>query len=127
VAAGAVINRGTKVTGVIRRDGRAVGVTAVSPAGAAVEIPARLVVGADGVRSVVACAVGAVVSQRAAHASAMPYGHWSGLDTDGYEWCASVPLAPGADIEAMARRAFGRPRERVALRDRRSSGRPRLG
>ena len=45
-----------------------------------------LVVGADGIRSTIARQTGAPVSRVGEHATAVTYGYWSGVDTDGYEW-----------------------------------------
>jgi 2-polyprenyl-6-methoxyphenol hydroxylase-like FAD-dependent oxidoreductase len=57
---------------------------------------ARWVVGADGIRSKVAAAVGAPIERQGTAATASVYGYWSGLELDGYEWvfrpdaCAGV-------------------------------------
>jgi flavin-dependent dehydrogenase len=50
------------------------------------EIEAGLVVGADGLGSAVARLAGASVLREARHASAVIYGHWSGLRSTGYHW-----------------------------------------
>ncbi|HKE70996.1 MAG TPA: FAD-dependent monooxygenase, partial [Nocardioidaceae bacterium] len=47
---------------------------------------ARVVVGADGFRSTIAGSVGAPVERAGESATAVTYGYWSGLETDGYEW-----------------------------------------
>ena len=47
---------------------------------------AGLVVGADGVSSIVAQLVGAELLHRGRHATAITYGYWTGLQTTGYEW-----------------------------------------
>ena len=78
VAAGARLRTGTTVTGVVRDwTGRAVGITGRSEAGA-VEVRARLVVGADGLKSRVARSVGAPILERRASASATHYAYFAG-------------------------------------------------
>ncbi len=47
---------------------------------------ARIVVGADGFRSTIAERVGSSFERVGTSASAVTYGYWSGLETDGYEW-----------------------------------------
>ena len=53
-------------------------------------------VGADGIRSTVAGAVGAPIERAGDRRDRLVYGYWSGLDADGYEWifrpdaCAGV-------------------------------------
>jgi 2-polyprenyl-6-methoxyphenol hydroxylase-like FAD-dependent oxidoreductase len=86
-AAGAAFAYGTSVTGVIRdRTGRAVGVEGRDSGGRTVRHDARLIVGADGLRSVVADAVGARVERRGTATTAIVYGYWADLPTDGYQW-----------------------------------------
>jgi flavin-dependent dehydrogenase len=83
--AGATVWHGVTVRDVIRRRGRVAGVSAERGAGG-FEARARLVIGADGLGSTIARAVGAEPTRTGRHASAVTYGYWSGLDTDGYEW-----------------------------------------
>jgi flavin-dependent dehydrogenase len=97
LAAGAEVRYGVAVTALRRDgDGRVGGVVARDGAGGRVDIGAGLVVGADGVRSVVAQHVAAPVERRGTGASAVIYGYWSGLEAPGYEWmfrpnaCAGV-------------------------------------
>ncbi len=86
-AAGASFAYGTSITDVVRgRTGRVVGVEGYDTVGRAVRHDARLVVGADGLRSVVAEAVGARIERRGTATSATVYGYWSDLPTDGYRW-----------------------------------------
>jgi len=77
-----------------------------------------MVVGADGMRSTVAEMVGAETYRVGQHASGTMYGHWSGLDVEGYGWyfvagisaaaiptndgqvCVSVSV-PGADFTRL--------------------------
>jgi len=47
---------------------------------------ARIVVGADGIRSTIADRAGAAFERVGTSAAAVTYGYWSGLETDGYEW-----------------------------------------
>ena len=87
-AAGATFDYGTSITGVIRdRTGRVDRRRGPRPPTAdAMRHEARWVVGADGLRSVVADAVGAPIERRGTGTTAIVYGYWSGLATDGYRW-----------------------------------------
>lgn len=86
-AAGASFDYGTSITAVIRdRSGRVHGVEGRDGHGRTVRREARWVVGADGLRSVVADAVRAPVERRGTGATAVVYGYWSGLAADGYHW-----------------------------------------
>ncbi len=82
----------TAMVGLVEHDGRVVGVRLRSHAGDERTVTARLTVGADGLRSDVADAVGARMQRRADHACAVLYAYRSGLPTAGYEWA----YAPGA-------------------------------
>lgn len=84
--AGAEVHHQTSVKDVIVRDGRVVGVHAVTAGTRAVDLGAPLVIGADGVHSMIARRAGAPFSRVGAHAAAATYAYWSGLPTDGYEW-----------------------------------------
>ena len=87
VAAGAEVRFGVGVAGLLRDDsGRVVGVYGRDRAGAAVAVRARLTVGADGIRSTVAHAVGAATLHVGTGAGAVIYGYWSELPVEGYEW-----------------------------------------
>jgi flavin-dependent dehydrogenase len=78
VSAGARLRTGTTVTGVVRDEtGRVVGTTG-RDGGGEVEIRARFVVGADGLKSRVARAVGAPMRERRASASATHYAYFAG-------------------------------------------------
>jgi 2-polyprenyl-6-methoxyphenol hydroxylase-like FAD-dependent oxidoreductase len=86
-AAGATFEFGTSVTGVTRdRTGRVNGVEGRDPLGRAVRHAARWVVGADGLRSIVADAVDAPTERRGTGATAVVYGYWPDLEADGYHW-----------------------------------------
>jgi 2-polyprenyl-6-methoxyphenol hydroxylase-like FAD-dependent oxidoreductase len=97
IDAGADVRFGMSVTDVVRDgSGRVTGVEARDERGRAVRFAARLVVGADGVRSTVAARVGAPIDRTGTGATAVSYGYWSGVAIDGYEWifrpnaCAGV-------------------------------------
>ncbi len=85
-AAGVEVHHRTAVTDLVWRDGRVVGVRATTPDGRSVQLHAPLVVGADGIRSTVARLVAAPSTRLGEHASAVIYGYWTDLATDGYEW-----------------------------------------
>jgi flavin-dependent dehydrogenase len=59
-------------------------------------VQARLVIGADGMRSRVAALVRAPAERAGKHASAVIYGHWSGLRVDGYHWYYRPGVSAGA-------------------------------
>jgi flavin-dependent dehydrogenase len=84
--AGAQVYEGLTVTQLVRSGARVTGVVAATDDGRRIEIGARIVVGADGVRSTIARLVGAPFTRLGAHTTAVTYGYWSGLRTDGYEW-----------------------------------------
>jgi flavin-dependent dehydrogenase len=87
VDAGVTVRFGTSVTGLLRdRDGRVAGVAIRDRSGATGAERAGLVVGADGRDSLLAAAVGAPVELAGRSSSAIVYGYWSDLPTDGYEW-----------------------------------------
>jgi flavin-dependent dehydrogenase len=87
VAAGADVRYGVSVDDVVRDDlGRVTGIRGRSASGQAFRAEARLVIGADGLRSTVARRVGARFERVGTAATATTYGYWSGLQTDGAEW-----------------------------------------
>lgn len=105
VGAGAETRYGVTVTGVGRdRHGRVSGIVGRDRAGRGVAVSAGLVVGADGMRSVIAEHVGAPVERQGEGASAVVYGYWSGVETSGYEWifrqnaCAGVIPTNGGQV-----------------------------
>jgi flavin-dependent dehydrogenase len=113
-AAGAELRHGRRVTELLWRGGRVAGVRAVGPGGVEETLPARLVVGADGIASTVARLAGAATTRRGTNATACTYGYWTGLDdAEGYEWvfradaCSGViPTNDGACcVFASGRRA----------------------
>ena len=95
--AGAEVRFGTRITGITRDDaGRVDGVEGFDEVGNPMRCTARWVIGADGVTSAVARAVGAAVQRRGTGATAVVYGYWSGLDADGYEWVFRPDACAGA-------------------------------
>lgn len=84
--AGATVEHGAKVRGLLRSDaGRVEGVTVRTRDGRVREERARLVVGADGVGSLVAREVEARVTRRGQAASDWVY-TYAPVEVDGYEW-----------------------------------------
>jgi len=96
-AAGARVQYGTTITDVMRdQTGRVDGVEGRDAAGRIVRHTARWVVGADGLRSIVAKAVDAPIERRGTGATAVVYGYWQGLDVDGYRWIFRPDACAGA-------------------------------
>ena len=84
---GALVRFGTRLTGLSRgSDGGVDGVVLQDRAGRSVQVTAKHVVGADGMRSTVAGLVGAPVYRSGRHATAVLYGYWPDLPVDGYNW-----------------------------------------
>lgn len=75
--------------------GRVTGVRAIHRDGRRLSLDARMTVGADGIRSTVAGAVGARVERQGRTASAVLYRYFSDLDADGYEWAYGANGAAG--------------------------------
>lgn len=100
-AAGAEVRYGVAVDGVVGDGDVVEGVTATDAKGRRLLLRAPLVVGADGLRSRIAAAVGAGVTWQGGAASAMIYGYFSGLPAEGYEWfyrpSASAGIIPTND------------------------------
>ena len=143
---------GVTVTGV-QRDGRGrvVGVSGQDRAGARIEIGARYVIGADGLRSRVAGLVDAPINEAGPAGGAAQYAYYAGIPWSGIEFfvaersfagvfpthdgqaCIWV-CTPSADAKAVRRRtgsrveAFGQLLERSApeLAERLRSGSPDL-
>jgi flavin-dependent dehydrogenase len=85
--AGAEIRYGFTVDDVLRnRAGRVVGIEGRDENGEPVAITARVVVGADGMKSRFAQAVGAPTIRTANHNGAVVYGYFAGVEIEGYEW-----------------------------------------
>jgi 2-polyprenyl-6-methoxyphenol hydroxylase-like FAD-dependent oxidoreductase len=103
--AGAEVRFGTTVTDVARTpDGVVQGILGRSEDGTPTRISARMVVGADGIRSTIARRVGAPLERLGTAGSATTYGYWSDLDAHGYEWIfrpdAAAGVIPTNDGEA---------------------------
>jgi 2-polyprenyl-6-methoxyphenol hydroxylase-like FAD-dependent oxidoreductase len=95
--AGADVRFGFAVTDVERdRSGAVTGIIGRQRGGRGFTARARLVVGADGIRSTVARRVGAPIERVGTGASATTYGYWPELDVDGYEWNYRPNAASGA-------------------------------
>jgi len=102
-AAGADIVYGVRVKGLLRSDaGSVIGVELEDASGHVHHVASSVVVGADGMRSTVAQMVGAETYRAGQHASGTMYGHWSGLDVEGYGWyflpgisAAAIPTNAG--------------------------------
>jgi len=87
VAGGVDVRFGIAVTDVERdHHGTVTGVAGRTRDGQAFRARARIVVGADGIRSTIAERAGAPFERIGASVGAVTYGYWSGLETDGYEW-----------------------------------------
>jgi 2-polyprenyl-6-methoxyphenol hydroxylase-like FAD-dependent oxidoreductase len=104
--AGAEFRYGLRVTGITRTaSGRPTGVKGVDSDNLPFTIPARFVVGADGIHSTIARAVAAPVEQRGRHSAVITYGYWTGADIDGYEWIfvrdASAGIIPTNDNQVV--------------------------
>jgi flavin-dependent dehydrogenase len=85
--AGATVQTGVCVTDTTAdADGRVNGVALRDRAGNTQHLHAGLVVGADGVRSRIARAVGARVTQRRPESGLIEYAYVAGLDADGFEF-----------------------------------------
>ncbi|HMK11817.1 MAG TPA: NAD(P)/FAD-dependent oxidoreductase, partial [Acidimicrobiales bacterium] len=112
IDAGADVRYGTSVTNVMLRGGRVVGVRADGHD--ASELRASLVIGADGVGSTIAERVQAKSTRVGRHLSAMTYGYWSDLETDGYEWtfrpnaCSGIIPTSGGEACVFAAGSPGR-------------------
>jgi flavin-dependent dehydrogenase len=124
--AGADVRTGVTVTGV-QRDarGRVVGVRGRDRAGAEIDIGARYVIGADGLRSQVARSAGAAISEARPAGGATQYAYYTGIPWAGIEFfigerslagvfpthqgqaCIWV-CGPSADAKAVRRRAGSR-------------------
>jgi len=95
-AAGADIRFGVTVTGVRLDDaGRATGVCGHDATGAPLEVDARFVVGADGLRSRVARSVRAEVVESRGDDGAVQYAYYDGLPWDGIELVAAEHALTG--------------------------------
>ncbi len=109
VAAGVEFREAFSVSGPVVEDGRVVGVEHRSTAGVTVRERARLVVGADGMRSTFARGVGAGFTVEDGLNSCIYYTYWQGVQADFelYEqpgrWIGAVPTNDGATLIAAYR------------------------
>ncbi len=95
-AAGADVAFGAAAADLVRdRRGRVTGVV-LDEDGTRVAVGGRIVVGADGLHSRVARLAGAAVEREGRHATAILYGHWSGLDVGTYDWHYRPGVSAGA-------------------------------
>jgi flavin-dependent dehydrogenase len=96
VAAGVDVRHEASVTALLRdHTGRVAGVRIADRAGRAVDLPATITVGADGIRSTVAHETGSVVIRRGRSCSAMLYRYYADLPATGYEWAYGPRAAAG--------------------------------
>jgi 2-polyprenyl-6-methoxyphenol hydroxylase-like FAD-dependent oxidoreductase len=93
--AGAEVRHGVVVTGLLQERGRVVGVRVRAGSGTR-DLRARLVIGADGIRSLVARQAGAEERNRTTSFTAATYGYWRGVPTEGYEWTFRAGASAGA-------------------------------
>lgn len=85
--AGVEVRHGVHLVGLTRgRASRVTGVVVRTPEHDALEIGARWVIGADGVRSPVAQLAGAHTLHEGNYASSTIYGYFEGLENHGYHW-----------------------------------------
>ncbi len=93
-AAGAEVRFGERVTSLIRQ-GDAVGGVVIGDGTRGRQVRAPLTIGADGIGSVVAAAVGAPVVRRGTSVAAALYAYVDGLEPEGYEWYYGRNTAAG--------------------------------
>lgn len=96
IESGASIIYGATVEGVIRSSGRATGVEFRDARGNVHTVRARMVIGADGARSMVARSVDSRAVREGHHRSAIIYGYWRGLELNGTHWFYGHDVAGGA-------------------------------
>ncbi|MDX1584319.1 MAG: FAD-dependent monooxygenase [Thermoanaerobaculia bacterium] len=75
--------------------GRVRGILARDEQGERITLSSELVIGADGIRSIVAQAVEAQVLRRACNSGAVVYGYYEGVEASGYEWAYAPGLSAG--------------------------------
>lgn len=85
--AGAEIRTGVRVEGLLVADGAVAGIRARTAAGTELVERARLVVGADGLRSIVARAAGAVSYEDRGTLQCAYYAYWSGVPATSFAAC----------------------------------------
>jgi flavin-dependent dehydrogenase len=97
MASGVTVAYGLRLTD-LRRDsnGRVCGAVMMDGNGASRSVAARVVIGADGLRSSVASLAEAPVTRLGRWAAAVVFGYWSRLPVDGYRWYYHPGLSVGA-------------------------------
>jgi flavin-dependent dehydrogenase len=94
--AGAEVRFGVSVSDLTRADaGGVTGISAHDREGRKFEAGAGLVVGADGIRSLVARCAGAPTLRQASAEGAVVYGYFRGIDASGYEWGYGPQISAG--------------------------------
>ncbi|MEZ5421037.1 MAG: NAD(P)/FAD-dependent oxidoreductase [Vicinamibacterales bacterium] len=94
--AGADVRHGVRLGRLHREGHRVTGATLVDGQGDEHQVAAGLVVGADGLGSLVARQVGAESYRQGRHATATVYGHFPGTWTPEYRWYFSPGVSAGA-------------------------------
>jgi flavin-dependent dehydrogenase len=132
VAAGATLRERTSFVEPLIRAGRVTGIRATTPRGTIEDIPARVLVGADGKRSRVAWAVGAERYKAHEATTCTYYAYWQGMDVtearlfvrDGL-FAVAVPCGGGLTFLAIAwpRSAFAEVRQDIDGSYRRAAAR----
>lgn len=96
-AAGAEVEFGTTALDLVREpSGRVAGAVLANGEGTRRTATARIVVGADGIRSRIAALAGAPVARSGRHSTAVLYGHWQRIEVDGYHWHYRSGVSAGA-------------------------------
>ena len=96
VEAGVEVRHGVTVTEVLTdAEGRVTGLQGVDAADRTFTAYAKTTIGADGIRSTVATAVGARVERRSTAGGAVLYGYFDDLPVEGYEWAYGAATAAG--------------------------------
>jgi flavin-dependent dehydrogenase len=94
--AGAEVEFGILVDDLTRdASGRVNGITGQDSHGGGLSLRAPLVIGADGIRSTVALAVGAPMTREAGAGGAVIYGYFRGVEASGYEWVYGSRVSAG--------------------------------
>lgn len=97
IDAGAEVSYGTRLVDLmVDAQARVRGVVVHGQSGWTRQARARVVIGADGLRSTLARLVDAGVTHAGASASANIFGYWSGVPADGYRWYYHPGLSVGA-------------------------------
>jgi 2-polyprenyl-6-methoxyphenol hydroxylase-like FAD-dependent oxidoreductase len=94
-AAGARVLDRTSVVGLIQDGGRVAGVTVRGVDGSERILRSHITIGADGIRSGVAAAVGAALQRSGTRSGAVLYTYRADLPTAGYEWAYGEGAAAG--------------------------------